>query len=140
MPETLVVDCSVAAKWVLPEPGRARALRLFDQWASGEVELIAPGILLAEFASLLAKRCRRKELTATQANEAFVFLVRCAPRLYETRPRLGPAMKLALEHHLSLWDCLYLALAAERDCSVVTADRRLARGGAARHLDIRLLE
>ena len=29
MPGTFVLDCSVAAKWVLPEPGRAPALVAF---------------------------------------------------------------------------------------------------------------
>src|SRR5258708_13028164 len=51
MPETFVLDCSVAAKWVLPEPDRTPALRLFERYASGEISLIAPDLLLAEFAS-----------------------------------------------------------------------------------------
>ena len=46
MPDMLVLDCSVAAKWVLPEPDRAMALRLFDQYESGEVDLLAPDLLL----------------------------------------------------------------------------------------------
>jgi hypothetical protein len=49
----------VAAKWVLLEPGREPALELFDRYLAGEVLLIAPDILLAEFASLVAKRSRR---------------------------------------------------------------------------------
>ena len=50
MQDTFVLDCSVAAKCVLPEPGSAPALGLFGQYALGEVLLIAPDILLAEFA------------------------------------------------------------------------------------------
>jgi len=61
MSETYVLHCSVTAKWVLPEPDRAPALRWLDQFESGEISLIAPDLLLAEFASLLAKRNRRKE-------------------------------------------------------------------------------
>jgi hypothetical protein len=30
MPETLILDCSVAAKWVLPEPDRTPNLSLFE--------------------------------------------------------------------------------------------------------------
>ena len=35
MPDTFVLDCSIAAKWVLPEPDRAPALGWFDRCASG---------------------------------------------------------------------------------------------------------
>ena len=70
MQDTFVLDCSVAAKWVLPEPDRTAALSLFERYASGEVMLIAPDILLAEFASLVAKRNCRKQISPAQAYEA----------------------------------------------------------------------
>src|ERR1019366_778111 len=113
MPDTFVLDCSVAAKWVLPEPDRAPALELFERYTSGEILLIAPDILLAEFASLLAKRNRRKQISAGQAHEAFSFMTKCAPRLVDVRPRLFRALDLSLQYQLSLWDCVYLALAVE---------------------------
>jgi predicted nucleic acid-binding protein len=140
MPDTFVLDCSVAAKWVLPEPGSALALGLFEQYASREVLLIAPDILLAEFASLVAKRNRRKQISAEQAHEAFSLMTRCAPRLYDTRPRLSRALDLSLQRQLSLWDCVYLALALEHDCPVLTADLRLFRAGRGGHPSVRLVQ
>ena len=107
MPEEFVLDCSVAAKWVLPEPDRAPALELFEQYASGEVLLIAPDILLAEFASLVARRNRRKQISAQQALQAFAWMTKCAPRLFDTRPRLSRALDLSLLHQLSLWNLLW---------------------------------
>ena len=139
MPLSLVLDCSVAAKWVLPEPGRAPALRLLEQYESGEISLIAPDLLLAEFASLLAKRHRRKEISAEQAAQAFHLMTQCAPRLLDMRPRLTRALDLSLQHRLSLWDCVYLALAIEHDCPFLTADRRLFRDATARHPSLQLL-
>jgi len=140
MPDTFVLDCSVAAKWVLPEPGREPALELFERYLSGDVLLIAPDILLAEFASLVAKRNRRKQISAAQALEAFALMTKCAPRLVDTRPRLTRALDLSLQHQLSLWDCIYLALALERDCPVLTADLRLFRAGKGRHPSVRLVQ
>jgi predicted nucleic acid-binding protein len=140
MPDTFVLDCSVAAKWVLREPGRAPALGWFEQYASGEVLLIAPDILLAELASLLAKRNRRKQISAEQAHEAFSLMTRCAPRLFDTRPRLSRALHLSLQRRLSLWDCVYLALALEHDCPVLTADLRLFRAGRGAHPSVRLVQ
>jgi predicted nucleic acid-binding protein len=140
VPDTFVLDCGIAAKWVLPEPDRAPALGWFDRYASGEVLLIAPDTLLAEFASLAAKRHRRKQISEEQAREAFSLMVKCAPRLFDTRPRLFRALELSLQYQLSLWDCVYLALALERDCPVLTADRRLFRAGRGRHPSVRLVQ
>ena len=140
MPEKFVLDCSVAAKWVLPEPGREAALALFERQAAGEIALIAPDLLLAEFASLVAKHNRRKQISAAQAREAFTLLTLCAPRLYDTRPRIVHALDLSLRYQLSLWDCVYIALALEHECPVLTADLRLFRAGTARQHSIRLLQ
>ena len=140
MPDTFVLDCSVAAKWVLSEPGRAAALELFERYASGQVLLIAPDILLAEFASLVAKRNRRKQISAGQAHEAFSLMTRSAPKLFDTRPRLSRALDLSLQRQLSLWDCVYLALALEHDCPALTADLRLFRAGRSGHPSVRLVQ
>jgi predicted nucleic acid-binding protein len=140
MPETFVLDCSVAAKWVLPEPDRGPALLLLERYGSGEILLIAPDLLLSEFASLLAKRNRRKQISAAQAYRAFQLMTKCAPRLFDMRPRLSRALDLSLRHQMSLWDCVYVALAIEHQCPLLTADRRLVRAGGARHPSLRLVQ
>jgi predicted nucleic acid-binding protein len=58
-------------------------------------------------------------------------------QLFATRPLLSRALELALHYQMSLWDCVYLALAIEHDCPLITADRRLFKGR--RHPNIRLL-
>ncbi len=128
MADLLVIDASVAAKWVLPEPGRAAATRLMERYAAGEITLLAPDLLMAECASLLAKRNRRKQLSVEQARDAFRLLRKFAPRLVEMRLRLSQALELSLRDRLSLWDCVYLAVATEYRCPFVTADRRLFEG------------
>ena len=140
MVETLVVDCSVAAKWVLPEPGREVAIRLLERYAAGEVHLIAPDLLLSEFASLVAKRHRRKQMTGEQALRAYALMVESAPELVAVRPRIPLALELAVRHQISLWDAVYVALAVEFGTQLVTADRRLLRGGRTWHPVVRLLE
>jgi predicted nucleic acid-binding protein len=140
LPETLVVDCSVAAKWVLPEPGDVEALRLLEEEQSGEISLIAPDLLLAEFASLAARKVRRKQISAEQAREGFRFIEESVPRWFKTVPLLEGALDLALNNQMSLWDSVYLALALEHRCPLITADRRLFRGHSLRHPAIRLLK
>src|SRR5437764_15253455 len=140
MLEALVLHCSVAAKWVLPEPDRAPAIRLFERYESGKISLIAPDLLLAEFASVLTKRNRRKQITAEQARSAFRLMEQCALQLFDMRSRVPYALELALHYRLSFWDCIYLALAIEHNCPLITADRRLFRGFIPRHPSVRLLQ
>jgi predicted nucleic acid-binding protein len=139
MADRFVVDCSVAAKWVLPDDGRAPALKWLEAHPAGDLTLIAPDILLAEFTSSIAKLHRRKLLSTLAAHDAYAFMLQCAPELYETRTRLRRALVLSLEYHLSLWDCIYLALAEEFDCPVLTSDMRLVRGTQGRHPSIRFV-
>jgi predicted nucleic acid-binding protein len=81
---------------------------------------------------------RRKQPDA-EGHEAFRLMEESEVRLFETRPLLGRALDLALNNQMSPWDCVYLALALEHDCPMITADRRLFKGNSGRHPAIRLL-
>ena len=119
----LVIDASVVFRWVFREPDRQHALELRERWVEGTVELIAPRLLVAEIASALCKRVRRKHLSAEEAAKAFSLLLENSPRLFDDD--VPVALTLALRHQMSLWDAVYLALAVERRCDLITADRRL---------------
>jgi predicted nucleic acid-binding protein len=140
MAESIVIDCNVAAKWILPEPGREAARRLLEQSAAGEISLIAPDLILVEFAGLISKYYRRKLISAIDAEKSFDLFTQIAPPLVETGPRLDAALALSLEYGASLWDCVYIALAMECECACLTADGRLFRSGIGRHASLRLLK
>lgn len=56
----VVIDNSVVLKWVLPEPGRCKALALLDEYETGQTDLIAPRLLMEECArTLQALQTRR---------------------------------------------------------------------------------
>lgn len=139
MPDTFVLDCSLAAKWVLNETDSVSAINLLDRYNAGELQLIAPDLLLVEFASLVTKRSRQRTISVADARAAFAFMMQSAPDLYETLPLLESALDLSLEHQISLWDCVCLALALEHNCPVLTADLRLFQAGRSRHPRIQLL-
>ena len=140
MADTFVLDCSVAAKWVLPEPDRPIAVEWLERHKSGEVRLIAPELLLIELASLLVKRNSQKDISASQVHAAYSLVAESSITLFEIRPLFSGALDLSLRHHMSFWDCVYLELALEHDCPLLTADRRLFRAGRSRHSSIRLLQ
>ncbi len=55
---TLVIDASIAIKWVVEEDGTPQALAL-----RGRTKLIAPELLVAECANILWKKVQRDELS-----------------------------------------------------------------------------
>ena len=138
--QKIVIDCSVAAKWLLPEHGRLEAMGWLDRWTTGEVALIAPALILAEFASLLSKRVRRKEFSANTAYTLHETMVELAPKLYNTEELVQSALEMSCKLGLSFWDCVYLALAKREECPFLTADNRLAKSGGRQFPQLIVLE
>lgn len=117
---TLVVDASVAALWVLQQPGSDRAEAL-----STEPKLIAPSLIAAEIGNTLWKAVRRGEATREQA---VIALDAALLPLHEIMPAEGlrsRALEIAIELNHPIYDCFYLALAERERCPLVTADKRL---------------
>lgn len=119
---TLVIDASIAIKWVIEEEGTPQALTL-----RREAKLLAPELLVAECANILWKKARRNELSREEALLAARLLQTAAIELVPTRFLLAAATRIAIELDHPAYDCLYLALAIENDCRFVTADERFLR-------------
>jgi predicted nucleic acid-binding protein len=114
----LVVDASVAVKWVVEEEDSEAAVALFDR------ELVAPALMLPECANALWVKARRGELTAAEVIERIQLLSAAPVELVPMGPLVEDAAKFALELDHPVYDCCYLALASQRNTVVVTADRR----------------
>ena len=119
---TLVIDASIAAKWILPEPesDRAEALR------NDEPVLIAPELIVAELGNAVWKRARRQEITAAKAVEAISHAMRMIDRLYPLEGLAIRATAIAISLNHPIYDCFYLALAERERLKIATADDRLA--------------
>jgi predicted nucleic acid-binding protein len=115
---TIVIDASVALKWVLDEPGREAADALLEE------DLIAPTLWLTEAANALWRRTIRHEITGDEAAELLGALQSAPVASLAAEPHLVSALRLATEIGHPVYDCLYLALALHHETHVVTADRR----------------
>lgn len=115
---TVVVDASVALKWVLDEPGREAADALLEE------ELIAPALWLLEAANALWRRSRRGEITVEEATERLTELYNAPVAVTVIEDDLLVAADLASVLGHPVYDCLYLAVAIRENTYVVTADGR----------------
>ncbi len=115
---TLIVDASVAIKWVLSEADSDRADRLFD-----EDDLAAPRLWRTETANVLWKYWRRGVLTSDEMSERLRSFGDMPVETMDDESLLEAAASFAAGLNHPVYDCLYLAAAVARNSVCVTADR-----------------
>ncbi|HZL01238.1 MAG TPA: type II toxin-antitoxin system VapC family toxin [Caulobacteraceae bacterium] len=115
---SIVIDASVALKWVLDEPGKEAADTLLDE------ELIAPALWLIEVANALWRRSRQGQIRADEARTRLLELTNAPVTTYAIERDILAAADLAESLAHPVYDCLYLAMAIRERTFVVTADRR----------------
>jgi predicted nucleic acid-binding protein len=117
-----VVDASIAIKLYVPEVHSAQATRFF----SDGHELIVPEFMLAEFANIVWKKSALLgELTETESRTLVGAVQELPLGYYYTSGLLTEALLIALATRRTVYDSLYIALAAAQACQLMTDDRRL---------------
>jgi predicted nucleic acid-binding protein len=118
---TLVVDASVATKWVLPENGsdRATALR-----RPGEL-FIAPNLIAAEIGNAVWKRVIWQDFPLADGVVALDAALALFSEIVQMEGLAPRAVEIGAELKHPIYDCFYLALAERERCPMVTADKRL---------------
>ena len=114
---TLVIDASVAAKWLFAEQGSQSARGL-----PGSHVLIAPDFILLEAHHVMWKRWRRRETEFAAAAGAMAAITAILDACEPSYPLMEAARRISLAHDHAIYDCLYIALAERDDAELVTAD------------------
>ena len=129
----MIVDASVAAKWVLPEAGTERAILLRQQARP----FIAPTLVIAEVGNAIWKRAMRDEISPSDAFAALRAAINLFAELVELSELDRRAMRLSFDLRHPIYDCFYIALALGRKVELVTADARMV--AAATQADARVV-
>jgi predicted nucleic acid-binding protein len=118
---SVVVDASIAVKWVIAEEGHQESLLL-----SRSQPLIAPDFVLVESANVLWKKVRIGQLTREQAMQGLDFIREAYAELVPSSELVDRALNIALQLDHPVYDCLYLACAQMEQLELMTADVRFA--------------
>lgn len=132
---TLVVDASVAVKWVLPEADsdRAGAIRATD-------DLIGPSLVCAEIGSAIWRAVLRGDVPAPEARHQLRVAVGHYRQIVPLEALAERAIALAIRLRHPIYDCFYLALAERDRCALITADTKLiAAAKAVKGVEVRVL-
>jgi predicted nucleic acid-binding protein len=137
----VVVDASLAAKWMLWEADSRAALEFLLR---KDHELCAPDLLFTEVAAAIVKRANMRKDIAADALEALrkwtIAWGEHAVRPHRvTQRRLYEAGKLAVTLGHPLKDCIYLGLAMELDCLLATCDAKFVARARTVHPKVKLL-
>jgi len=118
----LVIDASVAMKWLVDENGSEAAFTLRGR------DLAAPALLRIETANVLRTLVARQAATADEALDLFALLQDAPVTIVDHDEALERrALQLGLELGHPVYDCFYLALAERMDRRLITADNRFLK-------------
>lgn len=114
----MIVDASVAIKWLAPEEDSDVADRILRRG-----DLTAPDLIACELSNAIWKKRGRGELTAIPAN--FGLVLGFFDSLTPMSGLMVRATEIAIELDHAAYDCFYLAQAERSDDTLVTADAKM---------------
>ena len=123
----LVVDASVAIKWLVEEEGSDTAARLLE----GDHDLYAPRLMVSEVANVLWRKARLGEIGRGEAGVLAAAVAEMPLRWSDDEALGSDAARLAIALDRPVYDCVYLAFAHRIGAQLVTADARFANALAA---------
>jgi predicted nucleic acid-binding protein len=102
----LVLDSSVAIKWVLPEKDTTKAVRLRNEFRRGGHELLAPDVFPVEVSHALTRAERRGVIPPPAAIKRLNNVLSYPPVLYPYLPLLVRAVSISSHTRQGVYDCL----------------------------------
>ncbi len=109
---SFVVDCSVAARWLLPDEATPYTEAVFDLLATRDA--VVPALFLSEFANVFLKLSRQHKLPANLAAGAVQRFAYLGLEVDRQTPDPERLYSLAVQYGLSAYDATYLELALRR--------------------------
>ena len=136
-----IVDASVAVKWFLPardEPFALQARQLLQGWTEESHRLLVPDLFFAEVANALWRAVRTGRCLLPEAEFSLGRLEAASIPAVPSIEIFKDAFTIAVRHDRTLYDSLYVALAASSEAQLITADEKLVNALAS-HYPIRWL-
>lgn len=120
-----VLDSAVALRWVLPEEDASKAMQLRQRLWDGHDEMFAPEVFAVEVAHSLTRAERQHRILLGQAKQFLGLILAAPPNFYPSLSMIDRAVEISSTHRIGVYDCLYIALAEQLGCDMITCDERL---------------
>jgi len=126
--DVVVVDASLALKWVLSEDDSDKARKLLQEWIKADVEIIAPALFAYEITSIIYRQVVTKKLSYDDASKSLAELFSMGVFLEFSHYEEISIQSMQFAHRFNLpaaYDAQYLSLAFHEDCLYWTTDTKL---------------
>ena len=131
MSGSVVVDASLAVKWLVEEDDSDKAHAVLQSWVARDVTRIAPHLMPFEVANALHRRVLRGELNVGDSTRMIARLLESRLELHHPPGLHVRALQLASQlNQGAAYDAHYLALAETVGCELWTADERFYRAAS----------
>lgn len=130
MPD-VVVDASIAVKWVVAEEGGQDARTLLVSWLAAGMQPVAPSWFTCEVANILHRKALAGDLSLADALDAYddvlSFITILSENIADGKRGMYIAQQIAQQQS---YDAQYLALAERLGAEYWTDDRRFVHAAA----------
>lgn len=130
-----VLDNSVVAGWFLEDQATPYTDTIAQRLE--EDRAVVPALWQLELANVLRTACRRKRLTAEQAQQVIEHICGLPIDVETATPRPSELLALALRYDLSSYDAAYLELALRMQIPIATKDGPLRTAAEASGVGVR---
>lgn len=131
MSGSVVVDASLAVKWLVEEDDSDKAHAVLQSWVAQDITRIAPYLMPFEVANVLHRRVLRGELNVGDSTRMISRLLESSLELQQPPGLHVRALQLSSQLNQSAaYDAHYLALAESVGCELWTADERFYRAAS----------
>jgi len=123
-----VIDTSALIRLFIPDGPIPEGLEnFFTGVEKGNNTAIAPELLLVEAANVLDRKRKMAEISKPESIRLLTDMLSMPIRCFPHGPLIPAAFDLALEHGVTLYDAVYLALAVEQSAVLFSADREMLK-------------
>lgn len=130
-----IIDTSALLRLFIPDGPIPKGLeRFFFGVEQGSNVALAPELLTAEAANVLNKKLKAGLLTPEESKTLLKDLLNMPIHFLSHIHILDHAMDVAAEHHLTVYDALFIALALAQGGVLFSADEHVLK--IARHLNL----
>jgi len=119
----IVLDASVVAKWFIEEENTEKAIEMRDKFV--RIKVLAPSLLIYEIGNVFLKHPAKN---SGDVENDFRALFDIGMEIVEiNKPEILKDIHKNAKYFGIIYDAVYVTLALEEGCKLITADKKLKR-------------
>ena len=127
MNRSIIIDASVAAKWLLPDEANPIADLIKEDFAKRIISIAVPAFIFYEVNNLLKSASLSGRLNQKMAMSLYEAFLNLETTVYWSKQLLKAALERAFELNISSYDASYVVLAEYLQIPFFSADEKLVK-------------